>query len=127
MLQIIQNGTVLKNDNVEIVVDRVFVELDGGRITTMLDVTNKIHGDGVISESEDTVPMYEIAEQSKDISFEGMSVKRIPKCNCGKRIVYFLDKPSIFVCDECQITLDSSYEVCPICKGKITIYERKVK
>ena len=44
------------------------------------------------------------------------------RCNCGRQIVWYFDKPTVYVCAECEIALHYSIGECPRCKGKVTAF-----
>jgi len=44
---------------------------------------------------------------------ENEIVKEI--CACHKQIVWFFDKPTIIVCENCERTFHYTYKICPEC------------
>lgn len=47
------------------------------------------------------------------------------KCACLKQIVWFFEKPTIIVCEKCEITLHYEDQKCRICGGKLTKFVKK--
>jgi predicted RNA-binding protein with PUA domain len=46
-------------------------------------------------------------------------------CGCGKQIVWFFDKPTIVVCENCEVALYFDHKHCPHCGGKVTEFVKK--
>ena len=46
-------------------------------------------------------------------------------CECHGQIVWFFDKPTIYVCEACEKTVYYKHEKCPTCKGKLTEFVKK--
>jgi len=46
-------------------------------------------------------------------------------CMCEAQIVFFFEKPTIVVCEECERTLYYDCEVCPICSEPVTYFVRE--
>ena len=44
-------------------------------------------------------------------------------CNCQSQIVWYFDKPTVYVCVACEIALHYSEEKCPRCGGPITAFK----
>ena len=47
------------------------------------------------------------------------------KCACHKQIVWFFDKPTIIVCEQCEKTFHFTDKRCDECKGKLTEFTRE--
>ena len=43
-------------------------------------------------------------------------------CNCENQIVWYFEKPTVIICEECEITLHFSQKKCPKCGGKVSYY-----
>jgi hypothetical protein len=48
-----------------------------------------------------------------------------PSCNCVHQIVWYFEKPTVIVCEECEITLDYSKKTCPNCGGEVTYFTKE--
>ena len=47
------------------------------------------------------------------------------KCACNKRIIWFLEEPTILACENCEITFYYDTEFCPYCGRKVTEFIKK--
>ena len=45
-------------------------------------------------------------------------------CACGKQIVWFFDKPTIIVCEDCEKTFHYTAKVCD-CGKKLTYFTKE--
>jgi len=46
-------------------------------------------------------------------------------CACDKQIVFFFEKPTIIVCEDCEVTLYYDADKCPHCGKKTTEFVKK--
>lgn len=46
-------------------------------------------------------------------------------CNCEYQIVWYFEKPTIVVCENCERTLHFEYTECPICKEEVSYFVKR--
>ena len=46
-------------------------------------------------------------------------------CACNKQIIFFFGKPTIVVCEECEITLYYDMKNCPYCGAETVEFVKK--
>ena len=43
----------------------------------------------------------------------------------GKQIVWYFDKPTIVVCETCEVPLYYDVKKCPYCSGEVTYFTKE--
>ena len=49
----------------------------------------------------------------------------IQNCACHKQIIWFLEKPTIVVCEKCEKTFHYTDEKCDECGGELTYFVKE--